>query len=327
MKIALDAQVLMRNHARRMLIGAAEVGGHEVVLPVTAVTMAKLHYADVVRGYVTKRTIFETETAQKRLGDAALGRLVAERVSKLSNGFAAWIDAEPRRNDGAFSIGERTRSAQGVAMELARAQVVIDPKDIRWGVGEDPYVIAEALEAGAHWIASGNFATLKPRNMEYWLDHVQAQGRFTNVPRPFILEPEDAVATLLDKPGQLLAPSERITSEMLLAHALSEPKDPNASLDKRVAILTRFGSDLSDCGMTRQGGAIGEWNLRAAARIAHGRENEVWNDIEHMRQSMPKEVVRTTREAEDRRIASEAKQGTWAAPTQQRANKRGGVTR
>ncbi|MCY4285477.1 MAG: DUF4276 family protein [Thiotrichales bacterium] len=83
------------------------------------------------------------------------------------------------------------------AMEVAQAGVVNDPHDLRWEIGEDPYVLGEALEVGAHWVASDNFKTLDRDAMEAWLDDAQREGRYTQVPRPFIPSAESAVDTLL----------------------------------------------------------------------------------------------------------------------------------
>ena len=306
MKMAVDAPIMLRNHARRMVLGAAEVGRWDVVLPTTAAVMAKLHCARVAKGYVTKKIEWDIELSGREISDEALGLLIHDQLEKVSAGFGQWLDSEPLRNDRVFEIGERTRRAQGVAMELDRAGVVQDRKDTRWEVGEDPYVLAEALEAGAHWIASGNFSTLKSGPMERWLDRVQAQGRFTHVPRPFILDPETAVLTMLK--GEVPAHQQRYEDEELtngLAHALSKPKEHTGNLKRRVAILTRLANDLIDAGMADIGGVLNRWCIRAAARNKAGRESETWEEIEKMGRIILTEEVRRTREAEDRRMTLE----------------------
>ena len=325
MRIALDAQIMLRNHARRMIIGAAEFGRWNVVVPITAATIAKMHYAKVSTNYVTKKTVWDSKLAGEEISDEALGLRIHDALERTSAGFAQWIDDESRRNDRIFEIGERTRKAQGVAMELARAKVVDDPQDTRWEVGEDPYVIAEALEAGAHWIASGNFRTLKPQNMERWLDQVQAQGRFESVPRPFIIDPETAVTKMLRSEGPGQSQSDERALARGLAHAVSEPDDADASLGRRVAILTRFASELGDCGMSTAGQTLAEWCMSAAACIQHGKEQEVWDDIREMRRMVLTEEVKRTREAEKRRMRQE--EGPARATGQQRARSKtsGGI--
>ena len=306
MKIAVDAQIMLRNHARRMVLGAAEVARWSVVVPATAAVMAKLHYAKVAKGYVTKKVEWEVELAQRAVSDEALGLLIHDRLEQVSAGFGQWLENEPMRNDRVFEIGQRTRSAQGVAMELDRAGVVDDPRDTRWSIGEDPYGVAEALEAGAHWIASGNFATLKPERMERWLDDAQAQGRFTHVPRPFILNPETAVLTMLK--GEVPAHQQRYSNEELtngLAHALSEPNEHASNLKRRVVILARFANDLTDAGMSGPGRTLERWCTRAAARNRAGRENETWEEIRKLERTIPTGVVTRTRETEQRRMALE----------------------
>ena len=217
-------------------------------------------------------------------------------------------------------VAPRTRRARTLATELANANVVTDPQDTRWGVGEDPCVLAEALEAGAHWIASGNFETLKPANMERWLDKVQRQGRFTHVPRPFILDPEDAVTTMMRANPQW-HDSDDVDMRMTLAHAICEPNDDRASLDRRVAIIGRFGADLTACGMHTIGDNVDDWSLRASAHIENNREHKVWRDIQRMQQAIGKAQVRRTREAEDRRMQAEAEGGTWTTNQPRSAGK------
>ena len=280
MKIAVDAQIMLRNHARRMVLGAAEVARWGVVVPATAAVMAKLHYAKVAKGYVARKVEWEVELAQRTVSDEALGLLIHDRLEQVSAEFGQWLGSESMRNDRVFEIGQRTRSAQGVAMELDRAGVVDDPRDTRWSIGEDPYVLAEALEAGAHWIARGNFATLKPERMERWPDGAQAQGRFAHVPRPFILDPETAVLTMLK--GEVPAHQQRHDDEELtngLAHALSRSNEQVGNLKRRLAILARFANDLTDAGMTGPGRALGRWCTRAAARNRAGREDETREEI------------------------------------------------
>lgn len=131
------------------------------------------------------------------LDDNQQAAQAARQLESVTAGFAKWLDEEPGRNDGIIEIGQRTQDAEVTAMELSIADVVIDPSDHRWGVGEDPYVIAEALHAGAHWIASENLETIKREAMERWLDKVQTKGRFTQVPRPFVLGGDGAIMTLL----------------------------------------------------------------------------------------------------------------------------------
>ena len=314
MQVAIDAQIVLRNHARRMVFGAAEAGGCNVILPVTCVTMAKTHYDKVARSYVAKKTKWDLAATGDTLTDEDFAELVAERLQRVCAGFSQWLDDESQRNDAAFQIAERTRSARSLAIELAEANVVIDPQDTRWGVGEDPYVLAEALEAGAHWIASGNFETLKPGNMERWLDKVQRQGRFTQVPRPFILDPEDAVTTMLrQNPNWLEIDDEEL--RITLAHAVCEPDDENASLQRRTAILGRFAIDLKECGMRTIGSNVEDWCLKAAAQIKSAQETKTWWNIQRMQGEIRKAQVRRTREAEDRRMQAEAEGGTWTTQT------------
>ena len=59
-----------------------------------------------------------------------------------------------------------------------------------------------------------------------WLDRAQAQGRYTDVPRPFILKPDQAVRMLLtQREGSGTGESRHIEQQITaLALALSEPQ-------------------------------------------------------------------------------------------------------
>lgn len=304
--MGVDAQLLLRNAARRMLFGAAELGGWNLLVPITAATMARTHYAKVIAGRITRTVEDEVARGDQHITDAQLGLRIYDALAQASIGFGRWLDTESQRNDRLFEIVERTRSAQGLAMELRRARVVEDENDTRWQIGEDPFVLAEALEAGAHWIASGNFKTLNPAHMERWLDRAQAQGRFPNVPRPFIIDPDTAIEKLLiahEGPG---GPRfDHTTVARALAHALSTPNHPGATLTHRIGIFSRFGSHLTEGGMGETGDAIRRWSISASEAAKNGKETEVWERIEEMRQIVRTVEVRRTREAEERRMALE----------------------
>ena len=307
MKIAIDAQIMMRNHARRMVLGAAECVGTAIILPETAAIMAKLNYHKVAARYVEKVVVWNAAANDQELDDEVLGIRIQDQLDKTTQGFADWLDNEQQRNDGMFERAPRTRKSQGVARELSLRGVVDDPTDTRWEVGEDPYMIAEALEAGAHWVASDNFRTLRPDAMEDWLNSAQSQGRYTHVPRPFILSGQEAVDTMLAQtPGWDSNPHSHGLRRIALAHALSEPNDENAQIARRVAILGRFATDLRDCGMSMPGKDLEHWQTRMYAKLEHGKEDLVWNEINHLRSLQSTEDVRRTREAEDRRLRYEA---------------------
>ena len=164
--IAIDTRIVMRTNARRMVFGAAEMAGATVIVPETAAFFAKVHYHRVAAGYAATRVRWEAAEQGTELSDEEAARLTNERTERACAGFTRWLDSEPTRNDSLMRIAPRTSEAGTTAMELALAGAVTDRKDQRWVVGEDPYVIAEALHAGAHWLASENFETLREGAME-----------------------------------------------------------------------------------------------------------------------------------------------------------------
>ena len=328
MKIAIDAQILMRNHARRMVLGAAECAGATVVLPETAATMATLSYHRVAARYVKKVVVWDAHAAGEPLDDEVLGRRIQERMEKTTEGFAHWIEDEQRRNDGVFERAPRTKTGEALAWELSLNHVVDDPRDTRWGIGEDPYVIAEALEAGAHWIASDNFKTLHPQAMEDWLDRVQEQGRYTHVPRPFMLSGEKAVDMMLaHTPGWTREPTGRALQRVALAHALSEPNDPTTRIARRIGILGRFAQDLLDCAMSIPGGDLERWQMHMYAMLEQGHEDAAWAEIGQLKKLRPTTSVTRTRVAEDRRIRWERSPPESAAGPRTRRADTGGTGR
>ena len=304
MKIAIDAQILLRNHARRTVLATAELCEVAVMLPETVVTMAKIHYATVCENYVRRALEWADDVAGKHTSAEEMGLRVHDATQKLGIGFGRWIDEETLRNDGVFTKAPRTRRGQGVAMELSEAGVVDDPEDRRWGVGEDPYVIAEALEAGAHWLASDNFRTLNSDVMEIWLDKVQARGRYTQVPRPFILSSEEALREMLERSSEWRE-AEPETMRRAIVHAVSEPTDTGRAVSERVGIFQRFAKDLKKCGMMATGQEMDRWARKMRAAVKSGRTQEVEQELMTLASLVPTERVQRTRDAEERRMAAE----------------------
>ena len=150
MKMAIDAQLVLRNHARRMLIGAAEVGRWSVVIPATAAAMATLSHTKVARGYALKKVKWELRLAGREVTKEELGLQVEDRIEWLSATFTRWMDDEPKRNDRALEIGQRTRRARRVATELVEAGVVDDSDDRRWGRRRRPLRTGGSVSRRAH---------------------------------------------------------------------------------------------------------------------------------------------------------------------------------
>ena len=309
MKIAIDTQLLMRTHARRMLFGAAELASADIVVPETAAFFAKLHYHKVASRYVEKRVEWDAAVKGEDVDEETLARRASILLHTTTTGFTQWLDSEPLRNDSLMRTASRTPQATVIAMQLKLAGVVVDSKDHRWIVGEDPYVVAEALEAGAHWLASENFATLREGAMERWLDEMQSKGKYGWVPRPFILKPDDALATLLAQAGLAESATRRKRSAVGLAYALSEPKRAEVPLERRLNIIATFGEDARDGGLHEAGVEIDRWYTRQIARLSEeaGRAHEVTAEMQRLRTEIGATRVQRTRDAEDRRLRLETR--------------------
>ena len=321
MRMGMDTQILIRNGVRRVLMGTAEITGTQVIVPATAVTFAKLRYHRVAQRYVERTIEYEMDQRRETPDEEALGLRVHDRLEQVCAGFAAWLDAEPLRNDAMFRIGERTRRAQGLAMEFARAKVVRDEKDTRWGIGEDPYMLAEALEAGAHWVASENFETIERDEMEEWLERAQAKGRYLQVPRPFILNADQAMRKMMASTGEALGGDDVEEGRWwrrTIVNAVSIPNDPRVETARRLVIVGKMARDLDRGDMRRTAEEVRQWHRRMNREMERGRVRNVADEIGAMDSAMPAERVERTRRAEDRRMlledggqgTPEAKRGT-----------------
>ena len=307
MKIAVDAQIVLRNAARRMVFGSAELSGTDVIVPETTAEMAKQNYAKVSRHYIEDQVEWEDERNGTSWSSEKIGEEIAKRLARVVQGFERWIDDEPLRNDSAFSTAKRTPRAEALAMEIARAGVVTDPDDERWEIGEDPYVLGGALEAGAHWMASDNFKTLSSEAMEEWLDEVQHKGRLLHVPRPFILTAEKALETMIATVGASIGDGTLSAREhrRILANAVSRPTDPETNTARRVQILTKMGRDIRRAGLRRTGKELHQWQVRKMAQMRKGWEDVVGREIAWMDTVMTTRQVERTRAGEDRRRQAE----------------------
>ena len=206
-------------------------------------------------------------------------------------------------------------------MEFARAKVVRDEKDTRWGIGEDPYMLAEALEAGAHWVASENFETIGRDEMEEWLERAQAKGRYLQVPRPFILNADQAMRKMMASAGGALGGDDVEEGRWwrrTIVNAVSIPNDPRVETARRLVIVGKMARDLDRGDMRRTAEEVRQWHRRMNREMERGRARSVADEIEAMDRAMPAERVERTRRAEDRRMVlegggqgtPEAKRGT-----------------
>jgi len=309
MKIALDPQLLMRTNARRMIFGAAELAGADVLVPETAAFFAKLHYHRVARRYVQNKVKWSAASRMEPIDETTLAMRADTLLEAATAGYAQWLDSEPLGNDAIMRSAPRTAEVSVLAMRISLAGVVVDDKDQRWAVGEDPYVLAEALEAGAHWIASENFATVNQGAMGIWLARMQDQGRFRHVPRPFILDAAGAVATLLTQAGLGTDRGRGGRDTVALAYALCEPKRKDTPLVRRLNILGGFAEDAKAGGMTMAGEEIAQWHREQIAMLETDR-SAVRRAIERLQMAIGRERVQRTRDAEDRRLVLEQKTGT-----------------
>ena len=290
-----------------MVFGSAELAGVEVVVPETPAYFAKTHYGRVIKHYVIDQIEWENVQKGTQWSEERMAQETAERLAQVSAGFERWMDEEARRNDGVFTIAACTPKAKKTAIEIARAGVVNDPEDQRWEIGEDPFVLGEALEAGAHWIASDNLKTLDSETMEEWLEEVQSQGRFLHVPRPFILTAEAAVGKMLNNVGGsigdgTLSPREQ---RRMLANALSRPADPNTTTMRRVQILSKMGKDIRNAGLRRTYRELHQWQVGKMSQMKKGSIATITTEIEQMDEAIEARRVTRTRAAEDRRRRAE----------------------
>ena len=240
----------------------------------------------------------EGEEAERRL---------TEKLDNAESGFAAWLEGEPKVNSGMMEIAESTQKTRDVASSLLLAEVVQDPKDERYGTGEDPQVLAEALEAGAQWVASDNLTTISIDAMNRWLEKQQRMGNYREVPQPFILRPDEAVVTLLraSRPDLMTDPWTADTAQVALCAAICESTNEAETLERRVWNLGRFGNATMEGGAPLTGGLTRKWIRQARFRMKRKRVAEVLGELERMRGIFDTRTLERTRAAEDRRLTLE----------------------
>ena len=332
--LALDTQLVIRTQGRRMLTATAEATGCRIVIPTTAARMAALTYKFTVTKYLRRRMIRELATSGQETTDKAIAARLARRVEQATTGFTRWLEAESQRNDSIIEVSPSSDSTGPLAMELFASGIIRDLSDTRWEVGEDPYVVAEALTSGAHWIASENLVRVSRKEMELWLNDEQAEGRYTHVPRPFILSPDEAIDAMLEHADPEQSPvanttttrGERIRATTLIAQAVTTPRG-NFSINERVAILDRFGEDLIGDGLIDTGKRITTETEGLLLALEHQSTAAVAHRLGTMAALVPPATVERTHEAEDRRLAFEGTRPSAPVPDKKRTPDRGGHER
>ena len=168
--MAPDTGLMMHAEARQMITAAAEIAGATVIVAETTRSAAQLHYHRVALRRVAKCIVQHAVAEGIEPDSEALAADGAERVSAAVAGFSHWLDTEPDRAEGLFEIAPRCRATAATANELASAGAVVEPDEPGWRLSQDPEAAAEALHAGAQWVASGSPEILRRDAAELWLD-------------------------------------------------------------------------------------------------------------------------------------------------------------
>ena len=306
-KLAIDANLLVRNATRRLMMGVAEVARFQVVIPATAAEVAKQVYRKVRAQDEKRRVEHDVDLRGAPENGKEASDQLAQALDNTQTGFAQWLDNEPLRNDAMIDIAASSERTREVASALLLAEVVDDPDDRRFGTGENPQVLAEALEAGAQWVASDNLHTISVDAMERWLDKEREMGHYLQVPRPFILRPDQAVEALLRvaDPQAMADPWDADTMHIALCAALCEAKRPSAPLKAHISNLSRFADETRKGGAPLTGGLTGQWVRKAMRRLETQRDGEVASGLSELRSRIPPTAIGKTRAAEDRRLILE----------------------
>ena len=107
-KLAVDANILVRNATRRLIVGVAEVSECAVVVPATASRSAKEVYRKVVGAQKGRQIEHEMMLEGKPTQGEEARRRLTERLDNAESGFAAWLEREPKVNSGLMEIAEST---------------------------------------------------------------------------------------------------------------------------------------------------------------------------------------------------------------------------
>ena len=157
--------------------------------------------------------------------------------------------------------------------------------------------------------------------MEEWLERAQAKGRYLQVPRPFILNADQAMRKMMASAGGALGGDDVEEGRWwrrTIVNAVSIPNDPRVETARRLVIVGKMARDLDRGDMRRTAEEVRQWHRRMNREMERGRARSVADEIGAMDRAMPAERVERTRRAEDRRMVlegggqgtPEAKRGT-----------------
>ena len=129
-KLAIDANLLVRNATRRLMMGVAEVARFQVVIPATAAEVAKQVYRKVRAQGEKRRVEHDVDLRGAPENGKEASDQLTQALDNVETGFAQWLDNEPLRNDAMIDIAASSERTREVASALLLAEVVDDP-DVR----------------------------------------------------------------------------------------------------------------------------------------------------------------------------------------------------
>ena len=250
-RYAIDTNLVLRPALRRMLCGAAEWSGAELYIPRTARWMAQRRHIVIAGRLAAQATRWEARQAGVQHERETEKLWIRRRAEALHSIFHTWIEAEPQRNDKAWSEAPETPETLAVVQALAADGVMRDG-GLR-EIEEDAYCLAEGLSCGCRWIGSENLGLIAQERFGMWLEEEQRGGRYPEAERPFIVTPDQALATLLDGTAEQPRPWAMAS----LVYELTRPND--AALEaSRVhwREMRRMATLAGEGGAPRAGAAV-----------------------------------------------------------------------
>lgn len=285
--LAVDANLMLAMDARRFLCAMQELTGGVLVVTERVFKESWEKCADVAAKPAERAVLRKADESGRGRwdADAQIERLTMQHTV----GWRHWVEAERTNENAAWHYRKSSGHALNLQMRLLTSSRAFKGES-RFG---DSLAVAEAMETGAHAIASNNFGSILQDVFNEWLfakKHLDGDQWFQNVQVPFILGREAAVERRVLEVGAC-SPGEAVCRWALGACLPKVTEDENVIN----AVLRRFL------------GNMGKGGLAHAAGDAADFLNALQNDVPAgwVADLNPQRATRT-QGAEDRRLASVA---------------------
>ena len=307
LSLALDAQLFLRTQVRIMLIGTAELTQARIIMPETALLGGANAYRNMCFKYAETIVKHEAQRAGLKLTEDEADTITGTVWDRVDKGFREWIEREPRTNSACFQIAPGSTRTKNIAISLRRNGVALDHSDTRWETGEDPQVIAEALQAGARWVSSDNLKIVSTEMLDEWMQARQRKGEFANAHRPFVIGPDAAMREMVDgyrrRSGE---PMEHAALYKAVFWTLCDTSAPHLSLAAKVTRASGRARQIKAGGLHVAGSCAETWCNELKDAINQGQPDAALQSIRKVQRWATQHDLVATISGERRRKQAEA---------------------